>query len=118
MSVLDELIDGARADLAEREAKIPLDELKGRAAEAPTALDGAKVLRGTGTKVICEVKRASPAKGPLAEISDAAGLADAYRKSGAAAISVVTEGRRFHGSLMDLAAVSARVEIPVSVRTS
>ncbi len=113
VSVLDEIIDGVRADLAERQARVSLDELKERAAKAPAAKDGVAALRGEGVKVICEVKRSSPSKGALAAIADPAGLAADYEAGGAAVISVLTEQRRFGGSLADLEAVRARVDIPV-----
>ena len=113
MSVLDEIIDGVRADLAERQARVTLDELKERAAKAPAAKDGVAALRGDGVKVICEVKRSSPSKGALAAIADPAALAADYEAGGAAVISVLTEQRRFGGSLADLEAVRAAVDIPV-----
>jgi indole-3-glycerol phosphate synthase len=64
-------------------------------------------------KVIAEVKRASPSRGPLAEIADPAALAVSYQTGGASAISVLTEGRRFQGSLADLAEVRRAVDVPV-----
>ena len=70
-------------------------------------------LRGDGVRVICEVKRSSPSKGALAAIADPAGLAADYEAGGAAVISVLTEERRFGGSLADLEAVRAKVDIPV-----
>ncbi|MBB0245392.1 indole-3-glycerol phosphate synthase TrpC [Streptomyces alkaliphilus] len=113
MSVLDEIIDGVRADLAERQERVGLDELKEAAERAPAPLDGVAALRGDGVRVICEVKRSSPSKGALAAIADPAGLAADYEAGGAAAISVLTERRRFGGSLADLDAVRARVDVPV-----
>jgi indole-3-glycerol phosphate synthase len=111
--VLDEIIDGVRADLAERQARVTLDELKERAARARDAQDGVAALSGDSVKVICEVKRSSPSKGALAAIADPAGLAADYEAGGAAAISVLTEQRRFGGSLADLEAVRGRVDVPV-----
>ncbi len=64
-------------------------------------------------KVIAEVKRASPSRGDIASIADPAALARSYADSGASAISVLTEQRRFKGSLADLAAVRAAVDVPV-----
>jgi len=113
MTVLDDILDGVRADLADRQARTSLDELKALAAARPTALDAEAVLRGEGVKVIAEVKRSSPSKGELATISDPAALARDYQAGGAHIISVLTEGRRFGGSLEDLAAVRAAVQIPV-----
>jgi indole-3-glycerol phosphate synthase len=111
--VLDEIIDGVRADLAERQARVTLDELKERAARARDAQDGVAARSGDSVKVICEVKRSSPSKGALAAIADPAGLAADYEAGGAAAISVLTEQRRFGGSLADLEAVRGRVDVPV-----
>jgi len=64
-------------------------------------------------KIIAEVKRASPSRGELAEIPDPAELARSYQTGGASAISVLTEQRRFRGSLADLEAVRAAVSLPV-----
>ncbi|MEY9874902.1 indole-3-glycerol phosphate synthase [Streptacidiphilus sp. MAP12-33] len=113
MSVLDEIIAGVREDLAERQAQVSLDELKELAAKAPEAKDGVAALGGEGVSVICEVKRSSPSKGALAAIADPAALARDYAAGGAAAISVLTEQRRFGGSLADLKAVRAAVDTPV-----
>lgn len=113
MSVLDEIIDGVTADLAERQARVSLDEIKDLAAAAPPAKDALGALRAGGVAVIAEVKRSSPSKGALAAIADPAGLAADYEAGGAAVISVLTEQRRFGGSLDDLDAVRARVDIPV-----
>ncbi|WP_042453378.1 indole-3-glycerol phosphate synthase TrpC [Streptacidiphilus jiangxiensis] len=113
MSVLDEIIAGVREDLAERQAQVSLDELKELAAKAPEAKDGVAALGGEGVSVICEVKRSSPSKGALAAIADPAALARDYAAGGAAAISVLTEQRRFGGSLADLKAVRAAVDTPI-----
>jgi indole-3-glycerol phosphate synthase len=113
MTVLDDIIDGVREDLAERQSRVPLDKLKARAAARPAALDAEAVLRGEGVSVIAEVKRSSPSKGALAAIADPAALAADYQAGGAHCISVLTEQRRFGGSLDDLAAVREAVEVPV-----
>lgn len=113
MSVLDDIIAGVRTDLAERQEAVSLDEVMERARAAAPALDPRPAFRTPGVSVIAEVKRASPSKGHLADIADPADLADAYASGGAAAISVLTERRRFNGSLNDLDAVRARVHVPV-----
>ncbi|MDG3012078.1 indole-3-glycerol phosphate synthase TrpC [Rhodococcus sp. D2-41] len=113
MTVLDSILDGVRADVASREAVLDLESVKAAAAAVPPALDAAALLRADGIAVIAEVKRASPSRGPLADIADPADLAAAYEAGGARAISVLTEERRFHGSLADLDAVRRRVKIPV-----
>ena len=113
VSVLDEIIAGVREDLAERQSRVSLDELKELAVRAPQAKDGVAALRGDGVRVICEVKRSSPSKGALAAIADPAALAADYTAGGAAVISVLTEQRRFGGSLADLKAVRAAVDTPL-----
>ncbi len=113
MSVLEEIIVGVREDLAARQAVVSLDELKAMAVRQRQALDPMPGYRAAGVSVIAEVKRSSPSRGPLATISDPAALATAYAAGGAAAISVLTEERRFGGTLEDLRAVRACVDIPV-----
>lgn len=113
MSVLEEIIDGVREDLAVREGQRGLPEVKAAAAAAPAALDAFAALYSPGIAVIAEVKRKSPSKGALAAISDPADLAAAYSDGGARVISVLTEQRRFGGSLADLDAVRAAVDVPV-----
>jgi indole-3-glycerol phosphate synthase len=113
VSVLDEILDGVRADLAERQARTSIEQVKEAAAAARPALDALAALRAPGVGVIAEVKRASPSKGPLADIPDPAALAKDYAAGGARCISVLTESRRFGGSLEDLVAVRAAVDVPV-----
>jgi indole-3-glycerol phosphate synthase len=114
MSVLAEIVAGVRDDLAAREAARPLAEIKARAATLPKPLDAYGALREhPGVAVIAEVKRASPSRGTLAAIDDPAALARCYAAGGATAVSVLTEGRRFGGSLDDLRSVRAAVDVPV-----
>ncbi len=113
VSVLDEIVAGVREDLAERQAATPLDRLKEKAARTPPAYDGLGALSQPGVSVIAEVKRSSPSKGALAAIADPAALARDYADGGAAVISVLTEQRRFGGSLDDLATVRRAVDVPV-----
>jgi indole-3-glycerol phosphate synthase len=112
-NVLDSILEGVRADTAVREARISLSEIKAAAAAAPPPLDVMAALREPGIGVIAEVKRASPSAGSLATIADPAKLARAYEDGGARIISVLTEERRFCGSLDDLDAVRAAVSVPV-----
>jgi indole-3-glycerol phosphate synthase len=113
VSVLDEIVAGVRADLAERQQETTLDRLKELAQRRDGAKDGLAALRQPGVAVIAEVKRSSPSKGDLAPIGDPAALAAEYELGGASVISVLTEQRRFNGSLADLDAVRARVDVPV-----
>jgi indole-3-glycerol phosphate synthase len=114
MTVLDDILEGVRADLAERQSRVPLELIKEQAAACRRARDGVAALRADNTvTVIAEVKRSSPSKGALADIDDPAALAADYEAGGAAVISVLTEERRFGGTLDDLDAVRAAVDIPV-----
>src|SRR5690349_23572210 len=92
---------------------MPLDAVKDQAAGLSPALDGYAALRGPGVSGIAEVKRSSPSKGALAAIADPAALARDYEAGGAKVISVLTERRRFGGSLQDLADVRANVDVSV-----
>lgn len=113
-SVLDDIVRGVRADLADRRAATPATDLRARISEQPPARDAVAALRAAGPlKVIAEVKRRSPSKGDLADIPDPAELAGAYAAGGASIISVLTEQRRFGGSLADLDAVRAAVDTPL-----
>jgi indole-3-glycerol phosphate synthase len=111
--VLGEIVADVRDDVAAREARLPFDDLKALVASAPPAKDALAALRAPGVGVIAEVKRRSPSRGTLASISDPAELAQAYQAGGARMISVLTEERRFGGSLEDLDIVRAAVQVPV-----
>jgi len=116
-TVLDDIVRGVRADLEPRMARRSWSQIQQQAVEVSArrpALDAEAALRAApGLAVIAEVKRASPSKGPLADIPDPATLAAAYAAGGASVVSVLTERRRFSGSLDDLAAVRAEVRVPV-----
>jgi len=115
VSVLDDIIAGVRQDLKEREDRVPLARIKEMETQVPEAKDALGALRNRdgAVKIISEVKRSSPSKGALAAIPDPAALASTYEAGGASVISVLTEQRRFNGSLADLDAVRAAVDIPI-----
>lgn len=112
-TVLDEIVAGVREDLALRQASLSEADLRAALADVAAPLDPMPHFRGAGSSVIAEVKRKSPSKGELADIPDPAALAKEYAAGGAAAISVLTEQRRFGGSLDDLRAVRAAVDTPL-----
>ena len=112
-SVLDEIVAGVREDVAARQALLSIDGVKALAAAAAPPKDAMAKLREPGVGVIAEVKRSSPSKGALAAISDPAALASEYAAGGARMISVLTEQRRFGGSLDDLDAVRKAVQVPL-----
>ncbi len=112
--MLADLYRGAAEDQAARELLESLSSLEVRAARVGPARDAIAALAPRdGVHVIAEIKRKSPSKGTLADIPEPVELGSAYEEGGASAISVLTEGRRFGGSLADLAAVATAVGIPV-----
>lgn len=121
MSVLEDIIAGVRIDLDARRSICGQTQIEADAAAAPAALDAFAALGGNTDQaqrdgmmhVISEVKRKSPSKGALADIPEPAELAAAYAAGGASVISVLTEERRFGGSLADFDAVRAAVDIPL-----
>lgn len=111
MTVLEEIIRGVLEDQKSRElSRSELDEMLSQVAPP---LDALAALRSGPLSLIAEVKRSSPSKGVLAAISEPEALAKRYETSGAAVVSVLTEERRFGGSLADLIKVKSNVNIPV-----
>lgn len=111
MSVLDSIIEGVREDLNAR--RLPLSQLNEQLDQAPSVIDAHTRLLAAPMTVIAEVKRSSPSKGALATIADPRALAAQYQAAGAAVVSVLTERRRFGGSLEDLKAVRSEIDIPI-----
>jgi len=113
LNVLDQIIQGVREDLAERKKLVELNELVAKISKVNPVIDVLPSLQSSNLSVIAEVKRSSPSKGALAQISDPAALALSYQTGGATAVSVLTESRKFGGSLADLAAVRSAINIPI-----
>ncbi len=110
-TVLDSIIEGVLEDLEAR--RVSEVELAEQISAAGEVRDAYAALVNPGTQIIAEVKRASPSKGPLADIADPASLAVQYESAGAAVISVLTEARRFSGSIADLKNVRRAISLPV-----
>lgn len=112
--MLEGLYAGSIADAKERESETSLAQVEKLALEAHKPLDALAALApAEQIKILAEVKRASPSKGDLADIPDPAFLADIYASNGASAISVLTEQHKFKGSLADLRAARAKVQVPL-----
>jgi indole-3-glycerol phosphate synthase len=112
--VLDELFAGSIADALRRRETSPFDKVEKSALAQQPPLSALNFLAPSSQiKILAEVKRASPSKGQMAEIPDPAALASIYADNGASAISVLTEERKFKGSLEDLVAVRANVSVPL-----
>ncbi|GAO03636.1 indole-3-glycerol phosphate synthase TrpC [Anaeromyxobacter sp. PSR-1] len=115
MTVLDGILARKVDEVAARRAVLPDAELAARAAAAPPprGFEAALSPRGGPLRVIAEVKRASPSAGAIRAGLDAVAQARRYAAAGAAAISVLTDGPGFGGSLEDLVAVRAAVDVPL-----
>lgn len=112
--MLDRLLAGSLEDARARGQLRPIATVEAEALARPPALDALEFLAPADhVKVIAEVKRASPSRGDLAEIAEPQALAAQYEAGGASAVSVLTEQRKFKGSLEDLEAVRKAVSIPV-----
>jgi indole-3-glycerol phosphate synthase len=112
--VLEDLYAGAAEDSERRRSEISTVQLEILAASRKPAIDALEALKPRErVHVLAEIKRASPSKGALAPIEDAAKLARIYEQHGASGISVLTEERKFKGSLDDLEIVRAAVKVPL-----
>jgi indole-3-glycerol phosphate synthase len=115
MSFLSDILARKRDEVEAARRALPEAELRARARDrvAPRAFEAALSFRGGPSRIIAEVKRASPSAGAIRAGLDAVAQARAYAAAGAAAISVLTDGPGFGGSLADLAAVRAAVQVPL-----
>jgi indole-3-glycerol phosphate synthase len=104
-TILDRIMTRTAADLEARKAAIPWDELERRAADNPAPVPFRSALTSSNVSVIAEIKRASPSRGVFPVQVDPPAVARAYLDGGAAALSVLTDGPYFHGSLADLEVV-------------
>jgi len=112
--MLESLYAGALADAKDRLEKVSLKELDELISTSSAPIDALSLFgQGNTIQVIAEIKRASPSKGDLADIPDPSVLAKTYEQGGASAISVLTEQRKFKGSLEDLSKVRAAVSLPL-----
>ena len=110
-SALSEIIEGVLEDVNNR--LVPISILEKQLDQAPVLRDAYSALSKKGLSLIAEVKRSSPSKGVLATISNPVELANSYQAGGAEIISILTEERRFKGSISDLVSVRSAVSIPV-----
>lgn len=117
MSVLSQIIETKKTRLTEAKRRARPDELRSQALERRSGIAAHRFLGALSDqeqpRIIAEIKRASPSKGVIREGVDPASLARDYQAGGAAAISVLTEADHFQGSLDDLCAVRAAVELPI-----
>jgi len=112
---LSAIVERKRAEIAAAKARLPIAELEARLDALPACRGFAARLsrRGGLTRVVAEIKRASPSAGVIGRDLEIAGLVRTYRDRGASAISVLTDGVGFAGSLDDLRAVRGEVDVPL-----
>ena len=110
-NVLNAIIEGVLADVEKR--FVPISQLREQIENAPRLRGAYESLNQSGMRIIAEVKRSSPSKGELASIPDPQLLAEKYQEGGADLISVLTEERRFKGSIADLISVRSAIDLPV-----
>jgi indole-3-glycerol phosphate synthase len=113
MSLLDELVAGAREDTRRRQEEVPLETLRSRVRARTGARPFNEALVRPGLSVIAEFKRSSPGAGDLRPDAGVAETVRAYELGGAAALSILTEERRFGGSLHDLRAAREASDLPI-----
>ena len=116
MGVLDEIVAHKRAEVAALKARRPVGTVAAACRGLASARDFEAALRppaGTRVRLIAEVKRASPSQGLFRADLDPIAQATTYAAAGAAAVSVLTDARYFHGSLDDLVQVRRAVPVPV-----
>lgn len=113
--ILETIAQANRERYAEIEKQVPLEEIKkqARSMEITDEFPFEKALAGGGISYICEVKKASPSKGIIAEDFPYVEIAKDYEKAGASAISVLTEPRWFKGENRYLQEISQNVKIPL-----
>jgi indole-3-glycerol phosphate synthase len=107
------IVRSTREELARRKRELPEDALAERAAQTHPQRPLRGALTQPGMRVIAEFKRRSPSAGTLRERADVRGIVRAYARGGASALSVLTDGPHFAGSLADLRAARAASELPI-----
>ena len=121
-TILDEIVEGVREDLASSKSKMDESDLRKSLDDLPSTVSMIDALKIRSTRitrrshkinVIAEVKQASPSKGLLVDKFSPSEIATVYEEAGASAVSVLTEKKRFLGSLSDLSEVSSSIKIPV-----
>ena len=113
MTVLDRIVDATREDIARRRERVPLQELERQAAGGREDRPFSEALTRPGVSVIAEHKRRSPSAGEIRAGASVTEIVEAYERGGAAALSVLTEGPHFGGSLDDLREARAASALPI-----
>jgi indole-3-glycerol phosphate synthase len=113
VNALERIVASTREEVGRRRAAVPLDALVSASGKRREARSFAAALARPGLSVIAEHKRRSPSAGAIREDLSLEDVVVAYERGGAAALSVLTEGPNFGGSLEDLRAARAAVSLPI-----
>ena len=112
--ILDKLVEATRNRIEKQKKVEPLSEIKKKALNLPKLnFEFEKAIKAEGMTFICEVKKASPSKGLIADDFDYLKIAKEYESAGAGCISCLTETAYFKGSDKYLKEIAANVDIPV-----
>ncbi len=112
--ILDEIVAYKKEEVAAAKLRVPLADVKGRAADGePTRGFAQALASGDAIRLIAEVKKASPSKGVIRQDFDPVGIARTYEGVGASCLSVLTEKKYFQGDLAYLADIRRAVELPL-----
>src|SRR5580765_4857098 len=112
-TVLDRILEARRAEVDHRKRVLPETALKYGVKAAPPVRDFPAALSRGALNVIAELKPASPSRGIIREPFDPPALAKSLEAAGAAALSVLTEGEFFRGSLKNLRDARKAIRLPV-----
>jgi len=112
-NVLERIVDVTRDEVRRRRKETPLADLESRLGPHREGRPFAEALVRPGVSVIAEHKRRSPSAGEIRAGATVTDIAQAYERGGAAALSVLTEGPHFGGTLADLEEARGAVELPI-----
>jgi indole-3-glycerol phosphate synthase len=113
MGMIEQLVDAARAGVAQRSAEVPLEDLRSRLPGEEDRRPFSEALTRPGISLIAEFKRRSPSAGEIRPGATVAEIVSSYEAGGAAALSVLTDERHFGGGLEDLREARAAAELPI-----
>ena len=113
MSVLDRIVSSTLEDVERRRSSVPLAQLESQVAERPEGRPFTEALLRPGISLIAEHKRRSPSAGEIRSGATVNEIVRAYERGGATALSVLTEGPHFGGSLDDLREARAGSVLPI-----
>ena len=113
MNVLDRIVSATLEDVERRRSSVPLSELESAAAQRPEGRPFTEALQRPGISLIAEHKRRSPSAGEIRSGVTVTEIVEAYERGGATALSILTEGPHFGGSLDDLVEARAASVLPI-----